>query len=128
MNERTVIYGEPKPNVLDAGCGSRRVLNMIADNWTILVIYALGGGTMRHGELMRTVGGISQKMLTQTLRRLERDGIVSRKVYPVVPPKVEYRLTPLGERLLETLGTLCAWAEENWDEVERARSRSSSVR
>ena len=121
------MYGEPKPDVLDAGCGSRRVLNMLADNWTILVIYALGRGTMRHGELMRTIGGISQKMLTQTLRRLERDGMVSRKVYPVVPPRVEYRLTPLG-RGCSRPSAHSARGRRNWDEVERARSRSTGVR
>lgn len=127
MNGQTLVPEESTPNVLDPNCGSRRVLNLISDTWSILVVYALRSGTMRHSELMRAIGDVSQKMLTQTLRRLERDGMVSRTVYPDVPPKVEYRLTPLGETLLETLGTLCAWAEEHWDDVERARTREDDA-
>ncbi len=108
-------------DVLDKDCGSRIVLNLIADQWTALVMYALGEETKRFGELKVLIQGISQKMLTQTLRKLERDGIVKRKVYPVTPPKVEYMLTPLGETLLEPLQTLCKWAERHFSEVERSR-------
>ena len=110
-----------QPNVFDPNCGSRRVLNLIADRWTALVIYALDHETRRYSELEKMIGGISQKMLTQTLRRLERDGIVARTVYPVVPPHVEYALTPLGTTLIEALRLLCLWAQENLGAVEAAR-------
>ena len=76
---------------------------------------------MHHNQLYREIEGISQKMLTKTLRRLERDGVVGREVYPVVPPRVEYSLTPLGETLIRILAELCAWAEEHIEEVEAAR-------
>ena len=110
-----------QPNVFDPNCGSRRVLNLIADRWTALVIYALDRKTRRYSELEKMIGGISQKMLTQTLRNLERDGIVERTVYPVVPPHVEYALTPLGTTLIEALRSLCLWAQENLGAVEAAR-------
>jgi len=110
-----------QPNVFDPNCGSRRVLNLIADRWTALVIYALDHETRRYSELEKMIGGISQKMLTQTLRRLERDGIVARTVYPVVPPHVEYALTPLGTTLIAALRLLCQWAQENLGAVEAAR-------
>ena len=102
---------------------SRQVLEIIANKWTTLIICVLSEGTKRYSELQREIEGLSQKMLTQTLRRLERDGLIERKVYPVVPPKVEYSLTPLGKTLIELLGSLCEWAEEHLDEVEAARIR-----
>lgn len=113
----------PKPNVFDSNCGSRRVLDLIADKWTAIVVYALARGTMRFGQLRGEIEGISQKMLTQTLRSLERDGLVNRKVYPTVPPKVEYSLTPLGGTLTEPLSAICKWAEEHLPEVEETRER-----
>lgn len=97
------------------------VLDLIADKWAVLAIYALSEGTKRHSRLQREIEGVSQKMLTKTLRTLERDGLVRRETYPVVPPRVEYSLTPLGETLVETLSALCRWAEEHIDEVEAAR-------
>ncbi len=112
------------PNVFDSNCGSRRVLALIADKWTAIVVYALARGTMRFGQLQREIEGISQKMLTQTLRSLERDGLVERKVYPTVPPRVEYSLTPLGETLKEPLGAICKWSEEHLPEVEESRARN----
>lgn len=102
---------------------SRKVLEMIADKWTTLVVCVLSRGTKRYSELEREIEGLSQKMLTQTLRKLERDGLVEREVYPVVPPKVEYSLTPLGESVLGVLSALCRWAEDHIDEVEAARAR-----
>ena len=87
----------------------------------MLIIYALSEGTKRHNRLQREVAGISQKMLTKTLRSLERDGLLRRKVYPVVPPKVEYSLTPFGESSISILTERCKWAEEHIDEVEAAR-------
>jgi DNA-binding HxlR family transcriptional regulator len=108
-------------NVFVLGGRSRRALELIADKWAVLVLYALSQGTMRHNRLHKEIEGISQKMLTKTLRRLERDGLVVRKVYPVVPPKVEYSLTPLGQSLIGILAGLCQWAEEHIEEVEAAR-------
>jgi len=125
MDQGMVSEG-PRPNVLDPNCGSRRVLDLVADRWTVLVVYALGHETRRYGELQRVIGGISQKMLTQTLRRLERDGLVERTVYPVVPPRVEYNMTPLGHSLLDTLGSLCAWAEEHWAELAENREANAN--
>jgi DNA-binding HxlR family transcriptional regulator len=109
------------PDVFNPQCESREVLNLIADRWSMLVIYALRRNTRRYGELQALIGGISQKMLTNVLRRLERDGIVSRTAYPVVPPHVEYRLTPLGTTLLKPLSAICQWAEEHLPQVHQAR-------
>jgi DNA-binding HxlR family transcriptional regulator len=114
---------EKRPDLQDQHSGAREVLDLIADKWTALVVYALAGGTKRHGELRREIEGISQKMLTQTLRHLERDGLVERKVYAVVPPMVEYSLTPLGKTLIGPLCAVCHWAEEHLAEVDVARSR-----
>jgi DNA-binding HxlR family transcriptional regulator len=111
------------PSVFNEKCGSQRVLDLIANRWTALVIYALAKGTQRYSELQRTVGGVSQKMLTQTLRNLEGNGLVKRQVYPVVPPKVEYTLTPVGQTLIEPLRAICKWAEEHLQELEQARDR-----
>jgi DNA-binding HxlR family transcriptional regulator len=112
-----------KPDVLNAQCPTRRVLDLIADKWTTLVIYLLSDGTLRYSDLHRAIHGISQKMLTQTLRNLEESGLVHREVYPEVPPRTEYSLTPLGQTLIEPLSTLCAWAERHMPELERARQR-----
>jgi DNA-binding HxlR family transcriptional regulator len=109
--------------VLQHKDGARQVLDLIADKWAVLVIYALTGGTKRYSELQRQIAGVSQKMLTQTLRGLERDGLVERKVYPVVPPMTEYSLTLLGRTLIEPLCAICHWAEEHLPEVEEARAR-----
>ncbi len=109
------------PDVFNAQCGSRQVLTVIADRWSMLVICALRGKTKRYGELHAMIGGISQKMLTQVLRRLERDGIVARTQYPVVPPRVEYTLTALGATLLRPMGAMCRWAEEYLPQVGAAR-------
>jgi DNA-binding HxlR family transcriptional regulator len=106
-------------DVLDATCPARRALDLVADKWTVLVIYGLSGGSKRHMELRRAVDGITQKMLTQTLRKLENAGLVERTTHPTVPPAVEYTLTPLGETLVEPLNALCRWAEENMEAVER---------
>ncbi len=112
-----------KPNVFNGRCESQEVLELIADKWTALIIYALAPGTKRYSELQREIGGISQKMLTQTLRSLERDGLVAREVYPVVPPRVEYSLTPLGRTLIEPLRAICRWAETHLHQVHAARVR-----
>lgn len=108
-------------SVFSAHCPAQQALERIADKWTALVIYRLETGPKRSSELQREIGGISSKMLTQTLRSLERDGLVRREVFPVVPPKVEYSLTPLGRTLTEPLKAICRWAEANMPKVEAAR-------
>ena len=108
-------------SVMNAQCLSRVVLSRIADKWTALIIHVLATGTRRYAELQREIGGISQKMLTQTLRSLERDGLVARKVHPVVPPKVEYSLTRLGRTLIDPLNGLCRWSERHLSELEAHR-------
>ena len=113
-------------DVFDPNCPSRQVLDRIADRWTALVIRALSEGTLRYGELQRRIGGVSQKMLTQTLRSLERDGLVVRKVHPVVPPMVEYSLTPLGHTLIKPLEAVCDWAESHLSELLAARRKSEA--
>ena len=110
------------PDVFDPACGSREVLDLIADKWSVLVLYALLRRTHRHAELRRAIGGISQKMLTQTLRALEADGLVARKAIAVVPPHVEYSLTELGRSLSPLLRELCRWAEEHLSDVQTARA------
>jgi DNA-binding HxlR family transcriptional regulator len=124
----TVPQIASSPSVLDPECDSRQVLDRIADKWTALIIHVLSSGTKRHGELRRQISGVSQKMLTQTLRSLEDDGIVNRKVYPVVPPMVEYSLTPLGRSLIEPLEAICRWAEEHLPELEAARERAQRAK
>ena len=98
-------------------CPSRRLLDRIGDRWTVLIVGALDGRAMRFTEIATEVDGISQKMLTQTLRSLERDGFVTRTAYPVVPPHVEYELTELGRSLQDPLRALERWATENMDTV-----------
>lgn len=114
------------PSVMYAQCPSRLVLDRIADKWTALVIQVLARGTMRYAQLQREIGGISQKMLTQTLRSLERDGLVQRTVHPVVPPKVEYALTRLGRTLIEPLQALCKWSEKHLPELQANRARAKA--
>ncbi len=107
--------------VLDPGCASRKVFEVVSGRWGPLVIMALQVETKRHGELRRELEGISQKMLIQTLRNLEHNGLVEREVYPVVPPKVEYSLTDLGASLQPLLEAICQWSERHLEEVEEAR-------
>lgn len=110
-------------NCLSRHCPSQSVLDMIADRWTVLVAYALKlNGTMRYNQLQSTIEGISQKMLTQTLRSLERNGLVQRTVYPVVPPHTEYKLTELGHSLDDVIGQLAVWSMQNMPEVLTARA------
>jgi DNA-binding HxlR family transcriptional regulator len=105
------------------GCMSHTVLEMLASKWVYLVVCALRPGRRRYSEIARKVEGITPKMLTQTLRVLERDGLVRRKVFPVIPPHVEYELTELGGNLGELLGQIRTWAERYAPEIHEARSR-----
>lgn len=110
------------PNVYADNCPTRRALDMIADRWTVLVVGLLGGGPQRFSALKRQIGGISQKMLTQTLRELERSGLITRTIYAEVPPRVEYELTALGESLCGPIQAIRDWAESNIDMVSRAQA------
>lgn len=100
----------------------REILERVGDKWTLLVIEELGcGSDVRFTQLRDRIGNVSQKMLTKTLRQLERDGLVTRRVHAVVPPRVDYKLTPLGDALGEALCGVWAWVEAHMDEVERCR-------
>jgi DNA-binding HxlR family transcriptional regulator len=104
------------------GCRVREVLDLVGDKWSLYVIEMLGGGTRRFSDLRRMIDGISQRMLTVTLRGLERDGLVTRTVHPTVPPRVEYALTPMGRTLLDTACTLLRWANDHLPEIDAARA------
>ncbi|HEV7252025.1 MAG TPA: helix-turn-helix domain-containing protein [Mesorhizobium sp.] len=110
-------------HVLDERYPARRVLNLIADKWTPIVMYCLAGGTRRFGEMQRRIPGLSKKMLIQVLRSLERDGLVHREVFQVVPPKTEYTLTDLGRQLHEPIALLCRWAAEHTEALEEVDRR-----
>ena len=99
------------------------VLARIGDKWSVLIVRLLGDGPRRFSEIKRMVGGISQRMLTLTLRGLERDGLVTRTVFPTIPPRVDYELTDLGRSLWKPIEALGAWAQENMDEIAAARQR-----
>ncbi|HEY0454093.1 helix-turn-helix domain-containing protein [Actinophytocola sp.] len=103
-------------------CHARQILDRVGDKWSISVINELGNGTRRFTELKRAIDGISQRMLTATLRTLERDGLVHRTVHPVVPPRVDYRLTDLGRTLLGTVCNLMDWAVTHADDIDEARA------
>ncbi len=100
----------------------REVLSLIGDKWSVLVVVNLGEGTKRFSELKRNIDGISQRMLTMTVRGLERDGLVKRTVFPTTPPRVDYALTKLGKKLLEPVSSLARWAWRHRPEMERARA------
>ncbi|GAA4839988.1 helix-turn-helix domain-containing protein [Luteimicrobium xylanilyticum] len=108
-------------NAFFEACPSRRVLETIGNKWACLVVNALEGGPLRHSEIARTIAGASQKMLTQTLRTLERDGIVTRTVIPTVPVRVDYELTDLGASLTPVLHALKAWSEAHIGQILDAR-------
>lgn len=106
-----------------AQCPSREVLDHVTSRWGTLVLIILQEGTLRFGALRDRVGGVSEKMLAQTLQVLEHDGFVDRRVYPEIPPKVEYSLTPMGREIAVHLDTLGRWIESNFARVQRARAR-----
>lgn len=103
-------------------CPVRGVLDRISDKWSMLLVMTLADGPRRFNQLRREVPDISQKMLTQTLRDLQRDGLVARRVYDTKPPSVEYRLTPMGTSIIVPLGHLIAWAGENHPQIDAART------
>ncbi|UVJ39612.1 helix-turn-helix domain-containing protein [Arthrobacter sp. CJ23] len=108
-------------NVLDANCPSRVVFQRIGDKWASLVIQVLGGGPVRFSELRKMVSVVTPKVLTQTLRTLERDGLITRTIHAQVPPRVDYELTALGESLLQPLTMLREWAENHVPSILEAR-------
>ena len=105
-----------------SSCRAREVLQRVGDKWSVQVIDLLGQDSRRFSELHRTIDGITSRMLTVTLRGLERDGIVKRTIYPVIPPRVDYKLTPLGRTLLHTIGQLVSWADSHLPEIDAARA------
>jgi len=113
------LSGDP----FQAGCPTREILDRIGDRWTVLVVSSLEAGPMRFSELSRRIEGISQKMLTQTLRGLERDGLATRTVHAAVPPRVDYELTELGRTLTRPLAALDGWARTHMADVETSRAR-----
>ena len=115
-------------NVLDERYPARRVLNLIADKWTPIVIYCLASGTRHFGQMHRRVPGLSKKMLIQVLRNLERDGLVKRRVFKAVPPKTDYELTALGRKLHEPVSLLCGWAADHVAELDAVeRNRKAAI-
>jgi len=115
---------KPRHNDLPSDCRAiGDVLARVGDKWSVLVVTRLGERPMRFNELRRTIGGISQRMLTLTLRGLERDGLVTRTVFPTIPPRVDYALTPLGRDLLQPVSALGAWALRNQAKIARAREQ-----
>jgi DNA-binding HxlR family transcriptional regulator len=122
MAVTTTSSPDGKFDVLAAACPTRQVVFRLGEKWTLLVLYALGTGPHRFRELQRAVEGISQRMLTQTVRNLEGDGLVSRTVVPTIPPQVTYALTPLGESLGEAIAHIRLWAYGNIDAIRAARA------
>ncbi|CAN5503808.1 helix-turn-helix domain-containing protein [soil metagenome] len=108
-----------------ADCPGRLAVELIADKWTVVVLAGLSRGPVRHGELIELIGGISRKVLTQTLRRLESHGLVARRAYPEAPPRVEYELTALGATLIDPIHILTEWARANGDAVLDALDRGA---
>jgi DNA-binding HxlR family transcriptional regulator len=116
----------PVWNVFDPNCPSRTVLDLIGGRWTVLVIGALAEGPRRFGQLEREAGGISAKVLTQTLRALERDGLLTRTIYPEIPPHTEYELTSLGRDLIDPLAALRGWAETHIETIIATRAEADA--
>ena len=104
-----------------------QVLDRVGDKWTAMVVGVLSGGPQRFNTILRTIGGVSHRMLTLTLRGLERDGLVTRTMFPTIPPKVEYELTEIGRSLIEPLMTLSAWGRKNRSAIEEARARYDAL-
>jgi len=107
---------------IESPCHYRRALEVVSSKWTVLVFYELETGTKRYSDLKRRVEGVTQKMLTQTLRQLERDGLVSRQIHPTNPPTVDYTLTPLGTTLIEPMRILHQWTDHHYASVLQART------
>lgn len=128
MSDRTTPAGAPLADRIErgdlfvVGCPSREVMRHVTSSWGVLVLIALQAGTRRFSELRRKVGGVSERMLAQTLQWLEGDGLVERRSFPVVPPHVEYSLTPLGREAAERVAALADWIEANLARILDRRS------
>ena len=122
MTRRNVANGVPEP------CPIRDVLDHIGDRWSLLVLWSLADGTLRFTELKRSIGDISQRVLAQTLRRLEQDGFVRREIYPSVPPRVDYSLTDMGRSFLRPMNGLIDWADEYQAKIRQARTRYAGMK
>ena len=116
------------PDAYDANCPTRLVLDRVADKWAVLLLGLLAKEPLRFNQLRRAIAGLSQKMLSQTLKSLERDGLVSRKAFATVPVTVEYSITPLGQTLTATVDALRLWAEAHIGEVQKAQQHYDSQR
>jgi DNA-binding HxlR family transcriptional regulator len=114
--------------LLDADCPLRQIFDIIGNRWTSVVLFVLDDHVMRYSDLQRQIPDVSKKMLTQTLRSLEHDGLVRRTVYPVVPPKTEYRLTPLGVRMREPIVGLAKWGKAHQKELKSIGARRNEQR
>ncbi len=121
MRSLRVTYGDPSL------CPVRNILDQLGDKWSVLIITTLAERPFRFGELRRDIGDISQRMLSQTLRDLQADGMIEREVFPTTPPSVEYRLTPMGRSFLAPLGTLIEWAVANQPAIRAARQDFASA-
>ncbi|CAH0274282.1 putative HTH-type transcriptional regulator YybR [Massilia sp. Bi118] len=117
----------PRGDLFSESCPSREVLKHVTSRWGVLLLVALGDGAQRFGELRRKVGGISEKMLAQTLVWLEQDGFVQRIVQSAAPPRVEYRLTPLGEEISGKMGELAEWIETNMGAMLAAQRKTAGA-
>ncbi|MEV7275739.1 helix-turn-helix domain-containing protein [Streptomyces sp. NPDC093111] len=122
------VDGVTRTVVVDALCPERRVLEHVTSRWGVLILIALLARSYRFSELRRAIGGVSEKMLTQTLQTLERDGLVHRDAKPVIPPRVDYSLTALGREAAEQVTALARWTERRLPAVQEARERYDEVR
>src|SRR5260221_12573187 len=121
--ERTSISPRHIDHTAPACLAARELLNRVGDKWSIYIVGYLRDGPLRFNELRRSIEGISQRMLTLTLRGLERDGLVTRTIFPTIPPRADYELTKLGHSLLEPVSSLGLWARQNRSSIEAARRR-----
>ncbi|MBE9049786.1 helix-turn-helix transcriptional regulator [Nostocales cyanobacterium LEGE 11386] len=112
----------PEPELFTLNCPTQQILDVITDKWSVIVLYCLAYRSRRYNEIQRRIEGISQKVLTQTLRKLERHGLVERQVLSQMPPSVEYSLTPLGKTLIEPLLAIANWSREHFSEVVASRN------
>ena len=109
---------EPDFNILEKDCFNRHILDIVVNKWTSLIFYSLSQGPKRYNQLKRMIEGISQTMLTSTLRKLERNGLIHREIFPVIPPKVEYSLTPLGKTLIPLFEQIYQWTGNHMAQIE----------
>lgn len=118
---RKLIRDRPEPEIFTLNCPTQQVLDIIGNKWSVIILYCLAYQPRRYKQLEKKIEGISQKVLTQTLRKLEKNGLVNRTVFPQLPPQVEYSLTPLGETLIEPLANLAEWSEMHVADIKIAK-------